>query len=302
MVGCAQPVPQAPRVRLRLTSGTPGAGFYPLGEGLARGFERTVPNLDVEVHESEGSVSNIDAIQRGVADIGLSYADVAYVAFVGQLDGRPRFDRLRGIAVLQRAPLHVVVRNGSSIRSIADLRGRRVGTGLPGSGSALTAGLVLKAFGLGAADVHAESLRYNDAAARLVKGDLDALLVIGSQPLEAVKIATRARARILALEGPAIEQLLRANPFFIRASIAGGTYPGHVLPIHTIGVESLLVCRDDLGEQLVHDLTQQLFEILPSLSALPASARMIDLERAPATSIPLHPGAARFYREREISR
>ena len=301
-IACARPVPEPPRTKLRFTSGTPGAGFYPLGEGLARGYERTLSGLDVEVRESEGSVSNVDAIQRGAADIGLSYADVAYIAFVGQLEGRPRFDRLRGIAVLQRTPLHVVVRDGSSIRSIADLRGRRVATGLPGSGSALTAGLVLKAFGLSTVDVRAVSMRYNDAATQLVKGNLDALIVLGSQPLEAVKVATRAGARILALEGPAIEQLLRADPFFIRASIAGGTYPGHLQPIHTIGVESVLVCRDDLDEQLVHDLTQRLFEILPSLPGLQATAGMLDLERAPATSIPLHPGAARYYREREISR
>ena len=301
-IACARPVPEPPRTKLRFTSGTPGAGFYPLGEGLARGYERTLSGLDVEVRESEGSVSNVEAIQRGAADIGLSYADVAYIAFVGQLEGRPRFDRLRGIAVLQRTPLHVVVRDGSSIRSIADLRGRRVATGLPGSGSALTAGLVLKAFGLSTVDVRAVSMRYNDAATQLVKGNLDALIVLGSHPLEAVTVATRAGARILALEGSAIEQLLRADPFFIRASIAGGTYPGHLQPIHTIGVESVLVCRDDLDEQLVHDLTQRLFEILPALPGLQASAGMIDLERAPATSIPLHPGAARYYREREISR
>jgi TRAP transporter TAXI family solute receptor len=300
--GCGQPVPEHPRTRLRFTSGTPGAGFYPLGQGLARGFERLLPGLDVEVHESEGSVSNVDAIQRGVADLGLSYADVAYVAFVGQLEGRSRFDHLRGIAVLHRTPLHVVVRRGSSIRSIGDLRGQRVGTGFSGSGSALTASLLLKAFGLGVHDVRTESLRYNEAAARLVTGDLDALLVVGGEPLEAVTVATAAGARILPLEGPAIEHLLRADPFFIRASIAKGVYPGHSRAIHTIGVDNLLVCRDDLNEQLVHDLAQRLFEILPDLQGPHAAAGALDLERAPATPIPLHPGAARYYREREISR
>ncbi len=300
--GCAQPVPEHPRTRLRFTSGTPGAGFYPLGEGLARGFERLVPGLDVEVRESEGSVSNVDAIQRGVADIGLAYADVAYIAFVGRIEGRPRFDHLRGIAVLHRTPLNVVVRRDSSIRSIADLRGRRVATGLSGSGSALTASLLLKAFGLGPHDVRTESLRYNEAAVRLVAGDLDALLVVGSQPLEAVTMATQAGARILPLEGPVIEQLLRADPFFIRASIAAGAYPGHLRAVHTIGVDNLLVCRDDVNEQLVHDLAQRVFEILPELQGPHAAAGALDLERAPATPIPLHPGAARYYREREISR
>jgi uncharacterized protein len=291
-----------PRTRLRFTSGTPGAGFYPLGEALAREYERVLSSLDVEVHESEGSVSNLDAIQGGAADVGLAYADVAYMAFLGRLEGRPKFDKLRGMAVLHRTPLHVVVRAGSSIRTMGDLRGRRVATGRLGSGSALTAGLVLKAFGLDTRDVHAESLLYNEAAARLVKGDVDALLVVGTQPLEAVAAATRAGARLLPLDGAAVEGLRHAYPFFIRASIPAGTYPGQQTAIRTIGVESLLVCRADLSEKLVHDLTQRLFEILPTLPALQATVGVIDLERAPATPIPLHPGAARYYREREISR
>ena len=197
---CGAAPPERPRTRLRFTSGTKGAGFYPLGEALAREYERVLSSLDVEVHESEGSVSNVRAIQRGDADVGLAYADVAYIARVGHLDGqREPFDRLRGIAVLHRTPLHVVVRPGSSVRTIADLRGRRVVTGLPGSGSALTAGLVLKAFGLDAHDVRVESMRYNDAAVRLIRGDADALLVLGSQPLEAVTTAARAGGRILSV-------------------------------------------------------------------------------------------------------
>src|SRR5690606_1717936 len=87
---------------VRLTSGTPGAGFHPLGEGLARAFARQVPDIALEVHESPGAVRNVEALQAGTADIGFAFADVAYLAYVGRLPGRPEpFDRLRGIAVLQ---------------------------------------------------------------------------------------------------------------------------------------------------------------------------------------------------------
>jgi TRAP transporter TAXI family solute receptor len=96
--------------------------------------------------------------------------------------------------------------------------------------------------------------------------------------------------------------LRQAYPFFSRAVIPSGTYPGQGKAVRTIGVDSLLVCRADLSEALVHDLTQRLFEILPLLSSSQQSLGPIDLDRAPATPIPLHAGAARYYRERELSR
>jgi uncharacterized protein len=301
---CAQAAPEQPRTRVRFASGTPGGGFFPFGEGLAREYERVLPSLQVEVHESDGAASNIEAIERGDADVGLSHADVAYLAYVGRLDGlREPFRRLRGIAMLQLTRVHVVVRAGAGIGRVEELRGRRISIGRLGrSGGATTAEMVLGAYGIAPGAVTLESLRYDEAARRLTEGTLDALLVNGSYPLDAVVKAMRAGARLLPLEGPAIDRLREAYPFFSRAVIPAGTYPGQAGAVHTIGVDSLLVCRADLDEALVHDLTQRLFEILPLLSSSQVAFGPVDLERAPATPIPLHDGAARYYRERELSR
>lgn len=300
-IACApQPKEPQPRPRrVRLITGTPGGGFYPLGQSLAETYRRGVPPTVVEHRESAGSVNNVVALQRGLADVGLAYADVVYVAYAGSLAGhRDRFHRLRGIAVLQRAPLHLVVRYGTGIDDVSGLRGKRVGMGTEGSGTALTASLVLEAYGIDPRSVAAVGLRYNDAAARLVAGDLDAMFVIGADPVEAVTLATRGGARLLPLTGPPIERLRENYPFFRTAVIRGGAYPGQATSTRTIGVENLFVCRSDLDEELVHDLTAQLFGSLPSIPLL----RTMDLEQAPAVPIPLHPGAARFYRERELFR
>jgi hypothetical protein len=298
--GCRQPAPVAPvRAVVRLTTGTPGAGFYPLGEALAQGLRQARPSPDVQVHDSAGSVANIEALQRGDADLGLSYADVAYMAFVGRLEGRPQaFEELRGIAVLELTPVHLVVRANSGVRDAADLRGRRIGVGLPGSGSALTADIVLAALGIDASAVHLEPLRYVEAGNRVAAGTLDAMFVTGSDPMASVRASTGAGARLVPLTGAAIERLRHEYPFFRPTVIPGGTYPGHPDPIQTIGVDNLLVCRRSLDESLVHDLTARFFEILPSLAMLTS----MDLDQAPAAPIPLHDGAARYYRERELSR
>jgi hypothetical protein len=296
---CRAPAPSPPRLVVRLTTGTPGAGFYPLGQALARAYGQSLPSLDVQVRASAGSVTNVETLQRGEADVGLAYADVAYIAFVGRLEGQPQaFDQLRGIAVLDLTPVHLVVRADSGIRDAAGLRGRRIGVGLPGSGSALTANIVLASLGIDAASVQLEPLRYVEAGSRLAAGTLDAMFVTGGDPVESVNSSTEAGAHLVPLAGPAIERLRHDYPFFRPAVIPGGTYPGHPDPIRTIGVDNLLVCRRSLDESLVHDLTARFFETLPSLPML----TLMDLDQAPATPIPLHDGAARYYRERELLR
>ncbi|MEO8033671.1 MAG: TAXI family TRAP transporter solute-binding subunit [Acidobacteriota bacterium] len=287
------------KVVVRLMTGTPGGGFYPLGAALAAAYGGSIPALSIDHRESAGSISNVTALQRGQADISLAYADVAYLAFIGGLEGQKgRFDHLRGIAVLQLAPIHLVVGARSGIRDAAGLRGRRIGVGTMGSGTALTAGLILRAFGIEPSSVHTERLRYDAAAARLAAGDLDAMFVSGGDPVDAVRMATSVGARVLPLSGPPIDRLRHEYPFFHLALVRRGSYPGQNEAIRTIGIENLLICRDSLPEQIVHDLTGRLFDVQPSVSPL----REMDLEHAPAVPIPLHEGAARFYREREVFR
>ena len=289
-----------PRV-VTLTTGLPGAGFYPLGEALADLYRRIGPSVDVRVVESPGSVRNVEALQRGDADAGFAFADVAYVAYAGYLADKP-FDRLRGIAVLQPSQLHVVVRPQAGIRGIADLRGRRVSVGPPGSGTALTADLLLKAFGMDLEAIRAETLQFSEASTRLVNGTLDAIFVTGSYPANSVSLATRSGGRLLPLEGDAVDRLRHDYPFFRLASIPGGTYPGHPAPTHTIGLDNVLLCRRDLDDELVYALTRQLFGNLPTLARLQPSLGLMEVANAPATPVPLHEGAARYYRQRELFR
>jgi uncharacterized protein len=304
MCACGQaPAPRTAPAVVRFSTGTPGGGFYPLGEGLARAYERSLSPITFQVNPTAGAVTNVEAIQRGDADLGLAFADVAYIAYVGRLASLPQaFDRLRAIAVMQLTPVHLVVGRDSRIREVGDLRGRRIGVGPPGSGTALTAGLILQAFGIGESAVEIEQLQFNDAADRLLNGTLHAMFDTAIYPAASVTLATRAGARLLPLDGPPIERLRHEYPFLRVTVIPRDTYPGGTETVRTIGVDSLLVCRRDLDETLVYDLTRRFFEALPSLSSSQGALRFMDLDQAPATPIPLHDGAARFYRERELLR
>jgi TRAP transporter TAXI family solute receptor len=292
---------QKPGVVLRVTAGLlPAVGTSSLfAEALARSFETTSSEVSVKTRPTAGSVANVEAVQRGEADVVQASADVAYQAFIGRLDPTVgRFDRLRAIAVLELTPVQLIARAEAQIRSVGDVRGRRVATGPPGAGTALTARLILQAFGIEPSAVQIESVPFNDAGVMLMKGDLDAIFQNAIQPTVSLEQALRTGARLIPITGGQVDRLRHEYPF-LRLTVIPGAPRGAAIP--TIGVDNLLLCHRDLSETVVHEITQRVFEILPSLS-LARGVDFADLDHAPATPIPLHEGAARYYREQELLR
>jgi len=288
---------------VRLAAGLPGAGFNPLGVALADALQQSLPQFDFEVMQSDGAVSNIQALHAGTADLGLAFADVAYRYYAGHVDQpNPRFDLLRGIAVLPVAAVHLAVRSDANIQQLSDLRGRTVGVGPLGSGTALTAALLLESVGLSDRSVGQKAMPFVEAANQLVAGRLDAVFVNAAYPAESILSATSKGARLLNLSGPVIDHLRNDHLFLRLTLIPGGTYPGHDDTVRTIGFDSLLLCRADLDEELVYTLTKSFFDVLPSVAEKVSALRRMDLDRAAAVPIPLHEGAARYYREQELLR
>jgi TRAP transporter TAXI family solute receptor len=262
--------------------------------GQSLGALSQVTNVAVQSVKISGSTAVIDALREGDLDVGVATADVAYLAFAGQLDkALPAFDQLRGMAVLGLNTLHLIVAKHRSAESVADLRGFSIALGI-NSGTALLANLLLNASGLSLSDVRRDPSPYAQAATRLANGQLDAAFMTIVPPGDPAVVATRAGARVLEIEGPAVERLRLQHPFLVNTIIPRGSYPGQTRPIRTIGVDLLLLCRADMEDDVVYRLVEAYFAGLDT----PA----IDFDRAPATSIPLHPGAARYYRQRELSR
>ena len=255
---------------------------------LARAFSAELPGVEVRFVQKEGSTDYERDLQAGTVDIAFVLADTAYLAFVGQLDGR-RYDRLRGIAALDPYPLFVIVRGASSIRAVEDLRGQRVNVGAPG---AVTGDIALKAL-----EIQAEVSHYafETAAAKLSEGTLDAMFVVGNFPPNGIRDLLNQGARILPLSQASIARLHRNYPF-MRGTIIPRAVFGNA-PMLTIALDRLLICRAGLDEDLVYGVTKALFRSLPDLSMIDVALRQMNAEDAPATPIPLHEGAARYYRE-----
>jgi hypothetical protein len=301
---CDRPAePQPVPVRLRFRSGT-GAGFSPLGAAIVNAYHRTLPAVEFRGQDNgTGSFQNAQALQQGTADIAFVFSNVAYLSFVGNLEDEPtRFDRLRGIAVLGLTPLQLIVRPGIEVKAVSDLRGRRVATGPPDSDTQLLAALVLRAYDLDPRDIDAEAVAASQAVPRLLAGTMDAAFALAGYPGESFQAAARGGGILIDVAGSPVDRLRLASPFVRPTLVPGGTYSGHPAGILTVGVDNLLVCRADLSEQLVYELTKAFFEALPDIVAEHPRLRLMDIARAPATPIPLHPGAARYYRERELTR
>lgn len=250
------------------------------------------------------SVFNVQAVQQAKADVAFTQGDVAYFAYRRGTESDPRpHTKLRGIAVLWVNTVQLVVPRNSSVFAVSDLRGRRVGVGSPASGTQIAARLVIEGHAVDYAAVRSEELSFSEAVGRMEQKTLDAGFVVASYPVSAVtEMNTAFGVRLIPVSRPIVDRIRTDYPFMKPMVIPKGTYAGLDADLDTVGVDNILVCHDDLPEDLVYQLTRILFESLDDLTHADAAARLIDPEQGPATPIPLHPGAARFYRERELLR
>jgi uncharacterized protein len=287
---------------IKMSTGFPTGNFRPFSEALVKGYARLMPDIRIEQIETRGSLGNIQGLEDGTVDVGLSQAGIAYMAYNGRLRQSGRAMRgIRGVAILNSSAIHLHVGPGSPIRSMNELRGRRVGIGTDGSGAAVISQAVLEGYFL-PGDVHEVAATVPKTNAMLLDNALDAAFTISSVPNEDARYLSEQGARLLPIRGPGVDRLRTMYPFFRSEIIPAGAYGGLDKPVHTLSVDVVLLTRAGLDDAIVRRLTEGLFRMLPQLSAeLPFLKGMMP-ERAPATPVPLHPGAALYYRERELRR
>ena len=294
--GSAAPPPQ----QLTLWSGIAPA----FTNDLIRRLNHALPQIHINLQTTSGGVVAVTAVDSGQGQLGLAQSDVVYIVYRRGIERNVYpHKNLRAIAVLWVNTFHVLVRRDSPFQSIDDLKGRRVGIIPPGTSGEFSTRIVLSAHGMSYADVQAIFEPTDSLVPKLASGQIDA--VFSANPL--ILTATRALSRSIPLRmlpiGRDEVNLLRGSyPFLKPVTVAANELPGQNRPIETLGAEWLLVCRSDLSEDRVYELTREFFEQLPALARDHGEAALIDPEQAPAAPIPLHAGAARYYREREILR
>src|SRR5512142_3499671 len=224
------------------TGGTAGT-YYPVGGMIANAVSQP-GKLVVTAQASNGSVANVNAIAGGALESGFSQADVATWAQTGTglYEGKPHVPGLRLIANLYPESVHIVARKGAGIRSVADLKGKRVALDEPGSGTLVNARTILAAYGIKESDIKPEYIKPNQAGDKLKDGALDAFFFTGGAPAGAIAelASSGVGIELVPLGGPQAQALLKTSPWFSVHHIDAGTYKD-VPAVDTLAVSAQLV-------------------------------------------------------------
>ncbi|MFO1296642.1 MAG: TAXI family TRAP transporter solute-binding subunit [Rubrivivax sp.] len=298
----ALPQPAQAQQFFRIGTGGTAGTYYPVGGMIANAVSQP-GKIVVTAQASNGSLANVTGIAGGAMESGFSQADVATWAFKGNgiFEGKPNVPGLRLIANLYPESVHVVVRKGSGLRSVADLKGKRVALDEPGSGTLVNARAILAAYGVKESDIKPEYIKPNQAGDKLKDGTLDAFFFTGGAPAGAIAELASAGTgiEILPIDGAAAEQLKKTSGFFADDVIAADTYKG-VGQVKTLAVGAQWVTSDKADAATVYEITKALFSeaAQKALAAGHAKGKYITKENAvKGAGIPFHPGAERFYKE-----
>ncbi len=283
------------------TGGTAGT-YYPVGGMIANAVSQP-GKLVVTAQASNGSLANVNAIVGGAAESGFSQSDVATWAFTGTgpYTDKPKVADLRMIANLYPESIHLVVKKGSGIKQVSDLKGKRVALDEPGSGTLINARMVLAAYGVRMEDIKPEYIKPNQAGDKLKDGALDAFFFVGGAPAGAISelASSGVGIELVALGGTSAEGLRLANPYFAVDTIAANTYKD-VAAVQTLAVGAQWVTSAKADTEVVYQITKALFNdaTQKALAAGHAKGKFINKENAvKGVGIPFHPGAEKFYKE-----
>jgi TRAP transporter TAXI family solute receptor len=292
---------QAQQQFFRIGTGGTAGTYYPVGGMIANAVSEG--NIVSTAVASNGSVANVNAIVGGGAESGFVQADVAAWAFTGTglWQGRGKVDELRSIANLYPESVHLVVRKGIGVKSVADLKGKRVSIDEPGSGTIINARAILAAYGIKESDIKAEFVKPNQAAEKMKDGSVDAFFFTGGFPAAAItELATSGPGiELVPIDGAPAEALRKELSFFAADEIPAGTYKD-IGAVKTVAVGAQWVTTSKQSADLVYAITKALWsdKTRTALDAGHAKGKAIRKETALAgLGVPLHDGAARFYKE-----
>ena len=304
--GLATAGAQDKTTRISIATGGTGGVYYPLGGGLAALISKYVPGVEATAEVTPGSIANLNLIGAGKSEMAFTMADSAWDA----ANGLAKFDgkrvALRTLAVFYPNRVHVVTIEGTGINSMKDLKGKRVSTGAPTSGTEEVAARLLEASGVFPGDFSRERLSVAESVAALKDRKIDAFFWVGGVPTPSITdLAATPGIKIKLIDhGDASEYMRKKyGPIYVRNQILANAYPGDDRVTTNVDVWNLLVVPESADEKLVHDVTKVLFEKKDELVKVHKDAAFLDLanQSSGASPIPFHPGAARYFRERGIT-
>jgi len=295
------------RIFFGIATGGTGGTYYPLGGMLAQLLSNKVAiggqKMSATAETAGASVANAQLLGRKEIESAFVAADILDAAFngKGQFDGKP-VKNLRALCALYPEQVQLVTAAKSNIRSFRDLKGKSVSSGSPGSGQWQLLGDLLEAHGMTRKDIGEDLSSFAQSIDKIKDGNLTASLITAGAPTSSVTdLANTHEIRIVPLAGPEIEALRKKQPYYAQVQLPANTYKGQPAPVDTLAVMAIWATHDGLSDEMAYQVTKALFENTDILGQVHPKGKEITLKTAlQSVSIPLHPGAERFYKEKGL--
>ncbi len=289
----------------RLSIGTGGTGgvYYPMGGGMAAILSKYVPGWEATAEVTGASVANLQLIGQGKQDFGFTMADAAYDAVSGLAKFKEKKVEARTLMVLYPNKMHVVTTEASGIKTLADLKGKRISTGEPNSGTEVMALRLLEAAGVDK-DVQRERLSVAEGVNAIKDRKIDALIWVGGLPTAAITdLATTPGITLKLIDHSQYADAMNKKwgPLYVKGTIPANTYKGQTADVGNLDVWNLLVADKKMSDQQAYTIVKTLIEKKDELVAVHREAKNITLDaQAAASPIPFHPGARKYFEERGV--
>ena len=295
------PVQAAERRFLSIASGWVTGAYSPFAGAVSRVAWKHLKekNIKVTAESSGASVANAKLISKDDTDFALLQNDIAYYAYNGKLMFEKPVQNLLGCMTLYPETIQIVARKDANIKSVADLKGKRVSIGPLGSGTVENAKQILEAWGMSVSDVKAQQLKAAQAADYMKDGRLDAYFnttAVGAAHI--IDTCLLVPSVIVPITGPNVKKLMKNYTFYAMDTIPSGIYKGIDAPVQTIAVMAMMTARASLEEDVVYAILKAIYDDLDQIKKAHAKFKVLDVKKAMmGMSVPLHPGAEKYLKE-----
>ena len=279
------------------TGGTAGT-YYPIGGAIAEVLNKEIPGMSASAQSTGASVANINMLGDGEIDLATVQNDIAYYAAHGtEMFKDKKVDGLQGIASLYPETCQFVTLKSSGIKSLAELKGKRVAVGAVGSGVEANVRQILAAYGVTYSDIDAQYLSFAEGASALKDGNVDVAVLTAGYPTASVQdIASQNPVRLLPVEEKIADDLIAQYPFYTKTVIPAGTYAGFDEEVSSVAVMAMLVAGPTVNADLGYSVTKAIFGNLDRLQAAHAVGKQITKDTAKTgMSLPMNAGAERYF-------
>ena len=282
-----------------LTGGQSGV-YYPLGVALSQIYAKSIPNVRATAQVTKASAENLNLLQAGRGELALALADSVSDAWKGEAEaGFPKkLDKLRGLSGTYSNYIQIVANADSGIKTLADLKGKRISVGAAKSGTELNARAIFKAAGLTYADLaKVEYLPFGESVELIKNRQLDATLQSAGLGVASIRDLSTS-VKIVVVPVPADVVAKVGDAAYQTAVIPANTYTGQTQDVPTAAIPNFLVTHSGVSDELAYQMAKQMYENIDTLYAAHNAAKAIKRENAiKGMPVPLHPGAERYYRE-----